>query len=176
MASLHGNFELCAWAFRRVLFRSYLADLNDENPEWYAGRKAFIAAFPGLILGFFKVADVPAISVPAMYGQLALYAGVSALAFLAADAFLPVSSHKLTTLWAAAALNIFYWFGFPVIYKAITNQHAPGGATWAARVVVFGLTAFWVVRTYVKERAFVERAGGAKPGRGAGGRSSVSHS
>jgi NADPH-dependent 2,4-dienoyl-CoA reductase/sulfur reductase-like enzyme/ferredoxin len=155
---------------------AYLADLNDEDTEWYAGRKAFIAAFPGLILGFFKVADVPAISVPAMYGQLALYAGVSALAFIAADAFVPVSSHKLTTLWAAAALNIFYWFGFPVIYKAITNQPVPSAATWAARVVVFGLTAFWVVRTYLKERAFVERAGGPKPVRGAGGRSIVSHS
>src|ERR1035437_2600877 len=155
---------------------AYLADLNDENPEWYAGRKAFIAAFPGLILGFFKVADVPAISVPAMYGQLALYTGVSVLAFVAADAFVPVTSHKLTTLWAAAALNIFYWFAFPVIYKAITNHAAPTAATWAARVVVFGLTGFWIVRTYLKDGLFVERAGAPKPVRGAGARSIISHS
>ncbi len=155
---------------------AYLADLNDEDPEWSAGRKAFIAAFPGLILGFFKVADVPAISVGAMYGQLALYVGVSVLAFVAADAWLPVSSHKLTTLWAAAALNIFYWFAFPVIYKAITNHPSPTAATWAARVVVFGLTAFWIARTYLKERAFVEKAGAPKPVRGAGARSIVSHS
>ena len=46
---------------------AYLADLSDEDPEWYAGRKAFAAAFPGLILGFFKVADVPANSLGAMY-------------------------------------------------------------------------------------------------------------
>jgi NADPH-dependent 2,4-dienoyl-CoA reductase/sulfur reductase-like enzyme/ferredoxin len=156
---------------------AYLADLNDQDPEWSAGRKAFVGAFPGLILGFFKVADVPAISVGAMYGQLALYAGVSVLAFVAADAFLPVSSHKLTTIWAAAALNIFYWFAFPVIYKAITNHPAPSAATWAARVVVFALTGFWIVRTYLKERAFVEKAGASpKPVAGAGAQSIVSHS
>ena len=155
---------------------AYLADLSDEDPEWYAGRKAFAAAFPGLILGFFKVADVPAISLGAMYGQLALYVGVSVLAFVAADAWLPVSPHKLTTLWAAAALNIFYWFGFPVIYKAITDDSAPAGATWTARVIVFGLTVIWVVRTYLKEQAFVEKAAAPKPLAGAGARSMVGHS
>jgi nitrite reductase (NADH) large subunit len=155
---------------------AYLADLSDEDPEWYAGRKAFVAAFPGLILGFFEVANVPAISLGAMYGQLALYVGVSVLAFVAADAWLPVSSHKLTTLWAAAALNIFYWFAFPVIYKAITGDSAPAGATWTARVIVFGLTVIWVVRTYLKEQAFVEKAAAAKPVVGAGARSIVGHS
>jgi nitrite reductase (NADH) large subunit len=155
---------------------AYLADLNDEDPDWYAGRKAFIAAFPGLILGFFKVADVPAISAATMYGQLALYTGVSVLGFVVADAFVPVTSHKLTTLWAAAALNIFYWFAFPVIYKAISNHASPSAATWSARVVVFGLTGFWIVRTYLKERAFVERAGAPKPVRGAGARAIANHS
>jgi NADPH-dependent 2,4-dienoyl-CoA reductase/sulfur reductase-like enzyme/ferredoxin len=154
---------------------AYVADLNDEDPTWSAGRKVFIAAFPGLILGFFKVANVPAISVGAMYGQLAVYAAVSALAFAVADGFVPATSHKLTTLWAAAALNIFYWFAFPVIYKAISSHSAPAAATWTARVVVLGLTAIWVVRTYLKERAFVERAGSPRPVGGAGARSIDGH-
>ncbi len=155
---------------------AYLADLNDDDREWSAGRKAFIAAFPGLVLGFFKVANVPPLSVGAMYGQLALYIAVSVLVFVAVDAFLPVSSHKLTTLWAAAALNIFYWFAFPVLYKAIVGSASPTAATWAARAVVFELTGVWVVRTYLKERAFAQKAGAAKPVGAAGARSIVGHS
>jgi len=155
---------------------AYLADLNDPDTSWSAGRKFWIAAFPGLVLGFFKVPNVPAVSVATMYGQIALYAGVSVLAFLLLDSFLPVTSHKLTTLWAAAALNIFYWFGFPVVYKAITSQQSPTAATWAAHVAVFALTVYWIARTYRKERAFLARAASPKPVAGAGARSISGHS
>ncbi len=155
---------------------AYLADLNDPDAKWSAGRKFWIAAFAGLVLGFFKVANVPKVSVATMYGQMALYVGVSVLAFVLLDSFLPVTSHKLTTLWAAAALNIFYWFGFPIVYKAITNQESPTAVTWAAHVAVFALTVVWIVRTYLKERAFLARAGSPKPVAGAGARSISGHS
>ena len=155
---------------------AYLADLNDEDPSWSAGRKFFVALFPGLVLGFFEVSNVPKVSVPSMYGQLALYVGVSIALFFLLDAFAPVTPHKLTTLSGAAALNIFYWFAFPTIFKAITSSTSPTALTWAARAVVFGLTATWVVRTYMKERAFHEKAGGPKPVGAAGSRSISSHS
>jgi len=155
---------------------AYLADLNDEDPSWSAGRKFFIAAFPGLVLGFFEVSNVPQVSVLTMYGQMALYAGVSVLGFFLLDSFAPVSAHKLTTLYAATAINIFYWFAFPVIFNSITNQTSPTGLTWAARALLLALTGFWIVRTYLKERAFNERAASPKPVRGAGARSISSHS
>ena len=155
---------------------AYLADLNDEDSSWSAGRKFFVALFPGLVLGFFEVSNVPKVSVPSLYGQLALYVGVSVASFFLLDAFAPVTPHKLTTLYGATALNIFYWFAFPTIFKAFASSSSPAALTWAARAVVFGLTVTWVVRTYMKERAFLERAGGPKPLGAVGSRSISGHS
>ncbi len=155
---------------------AYLADLNDEDSSWSAGRKFFVALFPGLVLGFFEVSNVPKVSVPSLYGQLALYVGVSVASFFLLDAFAPVTPHKLTTLYGGAALNIFYWFAFPTIFKAITSSASPAALTWAARAVVFGLTVTWVVRTYMKERAFLEKAGVPTPVGAVGSRSISGHS
>jgi NADPH-dependent 2,4-dienoyl-CoA reductase/sulfur reductase-like enzyme/ferredoxin len=151
---------------------AYLADLNDQDEGWAAPRKFFIAIFPGLVLGFFKVANVPSVSAPVMYGHLALYAAASAAVFFLVDSFLPVSAHKLTTLYAAAALNIFYWFAFPTIVKAITGDRPPAALTWSARAAVLALTVLWIVRTYRTERPFLERAG-APQGLGAAGSRSI---
>jgi NADPH-dependent 2,4-dienoyl-CoA reductase/sulfur reductase-like enzyme/ferredoxin len=136
---------------------AYLADLHAES-SWSAGRKYFIAAFPGLILGFFKVPSVPVASVGLIYGELALYVAASLAVFFLLDSFIGVSTHKLTTLYAVAALNIFYWFAFPVMVKAVSGSVSPVPLTWAARAAVLALSAVWVVRTYLKERRFLARA------------------
>jgi NADPH-dependent 2,4-dienoyl-CoA reductase/sulfur reductase-like enzyme/ferredoxin len=154
---------------------AYLADLNDQDESWTAARKFFIAIFPGLILGFFEVPNVPNVSAPLMYGHLALYAAASAAVFFLVDSFVPVSAHKLTTLYAAAALNIFYWFAFPTIVKAITGDGSPGALTWSARAALLALTGLWIVRTYRTEQPFLERAAAPKAVGAAGVRSIASH-
>ena len=84
-----------------------------------------------------------------------------------------MSTHKLTTLFGAAGFSLFYWYA-----------SEPWGepAMWAARAVAIALAAGWVVRTYVKERAFDAQAGApaAKPSAKpvvdlAAGRSMASH-
>ena len=138
---------------------AYLADLNDEDSSWSAGRKFFVALFPGLVLGFFEVSNVPSVSVASMYRQLALYVGVSIAVFFLLDAFAPVTPHKLTTLYGAAALNIFYWFAFPTIFKTITSSASPTALTWAARAR--GVRADRDLgRAHLHEGASVPREGG----------------
>jgi NADPH-dependent 2,4-dienoyl-CoA reductase/sulfur reductase-like enzyme/ferredoxin len=154
---------------------AYLADLHENDATWSAGRKFFVAAFPGLILGFFRVPSVPTASIGLIYGELALYVAASVAAFVLLDAFIGVSTHKLTTLYAVVALNAFYWYAFPVIVKAVSGIESPTALTWAARVVVLGLTVAWVGRTYIKERKFLAQAKSPAPaargaGAGAGGR------
>jgi NADPH-dependent 2,4-dienoyl-CoA reductase/sulfur reductase-like enzyme/ferredoxin len=157
---------------------AYLADLHENDTTWTAGRKFFIAAFPGLILGFFRVPAVSAVSKPSIgliYGELALYVAASVAVFVLLDAFVGVSTHKLTTLYAVIALNTFYWLGFPVSAKLVTGSEPPSALTWAVRVVVFGLTVAWVGRTYIKERKFLAQAKSPAPtargaAAGAGGR------
>ena len=110
-------------------------------------------------------------SIGLIYGELALYVAASVAIFVLLDAFVGVSTHKLTTLYAVAALNIFYWFAFPVIVQSVSGiKSSPDALNWAARVVVLGLTVAWVGRTYVKERKFLAQAKSPAPvARGAGG-------
>ncbi|HYM57883.1 MAG TPA: FAD-dependent oxidoreductase [Solirubrobacteraceae bacterium] len=144
---------------------AYLADLSSPDPYWSGYRRFFVAAFPGLVLAFFKVPEAPdSIGVAEMLGRIALYMGVSIASFQLLDTFLKVSTHKLTTLYGAAAFNIFYWFGAPDLVAAITGESSPDALTWAMRAGVLALTLAWIVQTYRKESLFhaeaAARAGG----------------
>src|SRR5919108_1159140 len=125
---------------------AFLADLNDPDKQWGAYRKLFAAAFPGLVLAFFNLPEARAgDEILALYGKLGLYLAASIAIFFALDSLLRVSSHKLTTLFAATGFSLFYWY---------VSAPWPEPATWAARATAILLAAGFVVRTYVKERAF----------------------
>jgi nitrite reductase (NADH) large subunit len=125
---------------------AFLADLKDPDPYWSGYKKLFAAAFPGLVVGFFTLPEARSgAEIASLYGQLALHLAASVAIFYALDSLLKVSTHKLTTLWAAAAFSLFYWYA---------SAPWPEWATWGARAVAIALAAGWVLRTYAKERAF----------------------
>ena len=132
---------------------AFLADLKDPDPYWSGYKKLFAAAFPGLVVGFFNLPEARSgEEIARLYGELALYLAASTAIFYALDSLLKVSTHKLTTLWAAAAFSLFYWYA---------SAPWPEWATWGARALAIALAAGWVLRTYAKERAFErqQRAG-----------------
>ena len=137
---------------------AYLADLNDDDRYFAGYRKFFAGAFPGVVLGYFTVADPPDISVAEMYLQFGLFVLGSVGSFALLDTFVKVSAQKLTALYGAAALNLFYWYGAPIFIEAVSGQEAPDWLVWPARAAVFALTALWVVRTYQKEKLFLLQA------------------
>jgi NADPH-dependent 2,4-dienoyl-CoA reductase/sulfur reductase-like enzyme/ferredoxin len=144
---------------------AYLADLNSQDPYWAGYRKFFVAAFPGLVLAFFKVPEAPdSIPVIEMVGRVALYMAVSVASFVLLESFVKVTTHKLTTLYGALAFNIFYWFGAPNFVAAVTGSPCPDAVTWALRAAVLALTVTWLLRGYRKEEQFAAegaaRAGG----------------
>ena len=144
---------------------AYLADLHSDDPYWSGYRRFFVAAFPGLVLAFFKVPEAPdAIGVAEMLGRVALYMAASIASFQLLSAFVKVSAHKLTTLYGALAFNIFYWFGGPALVRSLTGEPSPDAVTWAIHVAVLALTVAWVLRTFQKEAQFhaeaAARAGG----------------
>src|SRR5262249_8335001 len=76
---------------------------------------------------------------------------------------LKVSTHKVTTLFAATGFSLFYWYGGPVFADALLGS-APGPAKWGVRAAAIALAAVWVLRTYAKERVFLAQAApAAKP-------------
>jgi nitrite reductase (NADH) large subunit len=153
---------------------AYLADLNDPDRHWSGRRKLFAAAFPGLVIAFFNLPEARGgEEIAALYGELALYLAASIAIFFALDALLTVTTHKLTTLFGAAGFSLFYWY---------VSEPWAEPVMWAVRVAAIALAAGWLVRTYVKERAFQSQAG-APPARPsakpvvdlAAGRSMASH-
>jgi NADPH-dependent 2,4-dienoyl-CoA reductase/sulfur reductase-like enzyme/ferredoxin len=134
-----------------------LADLDDDDPRYAGPRRFFAAAFPGLVFGFFSISAGSTHSVAWIYGHIAVAIAISVGVFFTAEVFLPLSSHKVTALFAAAALNGFYWYSVPTLVDAIgasPSGEARTVAVWAGRAVVLGLTIPWLARTFAKEPAF----------------------
>src|SRR5262245_23912561 len=127
---------------------AYLADLHDGDRQWSTTRKLFTAAFPGLVISFFTEQET---------AVMALAVGASAGSFLALEALLPMSTPKLAAVYAATAINLFYWWAAP----------GPDWIAWPLRAAVLGLTVFWLMRTFTKERVFLERQGLPTPPRAA---------
>ncbi len=127
---------------------AYLADLHDGDRQWSTTRKLFTAAFPGLVIAFFTDQDA---------AVMALAIGAAAGSFLALEALLPASTPKLAAVYAAAAINLFYWWAAP----------GPDWVAWPLRAAVLALTVVWLWRTFAKERVFLERQGLPTPPRAA---------
>ena len=70
---------------------------------------------------------------------------------------LRVSTGAVAVVFGAAALDLYYWFTWPYLAERIAGS-SPGWFVWPARIVVWALSAVWVVRTLRKERLFVEEA------------------
>ncbi len=140
---------------------AYLKDLNDKNQQYSGYRKFFAGVFPGMILAFYTVPVPPTIGVIGMYLLFLLYMLVSLGSFYLLHSLIKVTSHKITTLYAAAALNIYYWFNFPLFSRFVgTLFHIRVGDNffWTARILLYIVTVYWVVRTYRKEKLFLAQA------------------
>ncbi|HUO40181.1 MAG TPA: FAD-dependent oxidoreductase [Mycobacterium sp.] len=135
---------------------AYQADLADPDPRWSAPRKLFVAALPGFILGFFTLTGQAGTPTAQKYLLLVLFVLVSVGVFFAIDATLPLSAAILAVIYAALALNIFYWFAGRVLassFTQITGVAAPW-LWWPISASVAALTLLWIARTRVSELQF----------------------
>lgn len=151
---------------------AYMADLYDTDPHRSGYRKFFAAAFPGLIVAFYAVEGPPARSALEMYGQFASLMLLSAGAFYLLTVFLKVTAIKITTVYAAAALDLYYWFSLPIFadrLRAASGVSIPDEVVWACQGAVVALTVMWILRTVRKETPYVEQAVAPKPARVASG-------
>ena len=132
---------------------AFLADLHDGDRQWSTTRKLFAGAFPGLVIAFFTLPEPGPVG--EHYAQMALAVAASAGSLLALEALLPASAPKLAAVYGAVAINLFYWWAAP----------GPDWIAWPLRAVVLGLTVAWLLRTFSKERQFLERQGLPAPTR-----------
>lgn len=140
---------------------AYQADLADADRGWSGARKLFVAALPGFILGFFTLVAETQLAAVEKYPLLALFVLVSVGSFYAVEAVLPLSPAMVAVGYAAAALNIFYWFAGPVVvssFAEVTGANI-GWLRWAITAVIAALTLLWIARTRVVELQFAWTAG-----------------
>lgn len=140
---------------------AYQADLADPDPGWSAPRKLFVAALPGFVLGFFTLSGQDGPPVLQKYALLALFVLVSAGLFFVLDATTPLSPPTLAVIYAAVALNVFYWFAGPVLTGSLaqlTGVEMPW-LRWVISVLIAALTALWIARTRVSELQFALTTG-----------------
>jgi nitrite reductase (NADH) large subunit len=138
---------------------AYIADQYDDDRHYSGYRRFFVAVFPGFILGFYLIPNPPEISVSQMYLQLGTYMLVSIGSFHLLDSFLKISTLRITTLYAAAAFNIYYWFSAPVFVDTVAELLDRDSLGWIAPVTqaaIAAATILWIGRTYRNERQFVD--------------------
>ena len=140
---------------------AYQADMADPDPRWSAPRKLFAAALPGFVLGFFTLAGHADRPLPEKYALLILFVLVAVGLFFALDAMTPLGPAMLAVSYAAAALNIFYWFAGPVLIRSlreVTGIWVPW-LHWPISAVVAVITLLWIARTRVSELQFAVATG-----------------
>ena len=150
---------------------AYMADLYDTDTHRSGYRKFFASVFPGLIVAFYTT-DASALSAIDTYARFASPLLLSAGSFYLLTTFLKVTPVKITTLYAAAALALYYWFSLPIIadtVRAVTGTSILPEIIWASQGAIVALAAVWSLRTFRKETPFVQQAVAPKPARVASG-------
>ena len=138
---------------------AYLADLYDVDRYHGNYRKFFAAAMPGFVVAYFTLADPKTFEATvAMYLAFSLYMAVSMALFFLLDSFVKVSVNKLTAVFAATAINLFYLFGLPKWLSAIANElgtRSPEVVAWVLQGCLLAATIVWIARTYRKEPLYL---------------------
>jgi nitrite reductase (NADH) large subunit len=133
---------------------AWLADLHDEDQHWTAYRLFFTGAFLGIVVAYFTLPpDLPKWESSAWF-LLAVILGVGSFYML--HTFLKVSVNKLTAVYAASAISVFYWYASPIL-AATAIDDANHWSIWVLRGLVWSLALLFVWRTWSKEAVFLER-------------------
>ncbi len=140
---------------------AYQSDLADPERSWSAPRKLFAAALPGFVLGFFTLTGDTGTAVPQRYALLVLFVLATVGLFFALEAMTRLSPAMLTVGYAAAALNIFYWFSGVTLAKSFATITGVRAAWlhWPISVAILLATIAWIARTRVVELQFAHSTG-----------------
>ena len=140
---------------------AYVADMHDHDRHFAGYRRLFVAAFPGIVLGYFLVPDPPVIGRFEMYGRASLWVLASVAVFTLLDTFAKLRPALLPQMFGAAAACLFYWFGAQKYATTLTDElgRSFSFVVWPVRVAVLGLAVAWLARGRRAEVRFEDEAG-----------------
>jgi len=135
---------------------AYLADQYDDDRHYVGYRRLFAGALPGFIYAFYTVPTGEPLG--AIYAHFGLYCALSLALFQLLDVFLKVPRNRLTVVFGATAIALYYWFVAPAVASGVEQLAGiavPPAAPWALRTVVIGIAAAWILRCFRTERLFL---------------------
>lgn len=114
------------------------SDVYDDDPRYASQRRLFMGLLPGLLLGYFLAQPLglqhPAAGLALLLGAAATSAGIYGLAL----AFVPANAYRVSLVFGAAAISIFYFFAGPIIVASLAklaDGAAPEWLSLASRLV-----------------------------------------
>ena len=124
-----------------------------------------MAAFPGLVQGFFVVPDVGTIGVAEMLGRLALWVAASVALFVLLDTYLKIPANRLPVLAGAVAFSLFYFHTARRLPAALHSLFGGdwGAITWPLRIATISVAVVWVIRSFRVEGRFLAEVAPAQP-------------
>jgi hypothetical protein len=143
---------------------AYMADLYDRDTHRSGYRKLFAGAFPGLIVAFYTMESSRDLPIASTYLAFAGAMLLSVGSFYVLETLFRVTANKITALYAVGALTLFYLFNVPLLNGRL-GAPLPTAAVWGIEAAIVVLAVIWVIRTYRKERPFVEQAVMSRPAR-----------
>ncbi|MEO5808002.1 2Fe-2S iron-sulfur cluster-binding protein, partial [Devosia sp.] len=142
------------------------SDLADAD-TWYSGhREFFVAALPGLILGFFTAPNPTLDGALGYFEHMALCIGLAMGLFMAITRILPISRYKSALAFSMAALLLFYWFASPTLAGGIaefSGLPVPAFAGYAFLALAGIVAARIAYSGLAEERAFARLNAPAEP-------------
>jgi nitrite reductase (NADH) large subunit len=134
---------------------AWLADQYDGARHYAGYRRFFAGVLPGFILAYYLVerGDVLQMGITTLG-----YMGLSLALYHACDVLLKARQNEVAVLFAAAALNIYYWFAAPVVAESLAalDMPAPAWGVQALQGFVLALSLVWVARSWRAELRFID--------------------
>lgn len=94
-------------------------DVYDEDPRYAGQRRLFMGLLPGLLIGYFAQGPSPAYGEGVRAAILLASACASAGFYGLTVVTLPVSAYRISAVFSAAAIAIFYWWSGPNMVNTI---------------------------------------------------------
>jgi len=141
------------------------SDVYDDDPRYASQRRFFMGLLPGLLLGYFLAQPLgvthPAGGLALLLGASATSAGVYALAL----AFVPANPYRISLVFGAAAISIFYFFAGPIVVSSLARLgefEAPEWLSLTSRGVGFLLAAALTAAGLRAERRYARVSAAAR--------------
>ena len=116
------------------------SDLHDDDPRFAAQRRLFMGMLPGLIAGFFLQGLNPSYGtgqyVAILLGACFASAGLHGVL----SSFVPVGTYRVSAMFGAVALGLFYWFAGPIMLANVLGLFGLD-TTFAQQPIVHSLGA-----------------------------------